>query len=211
MLDGAGLNECRIIATNSLDEYAIRELIAQGACIDAFGIGERLITAKSDPVFGGVYKLCAVENEGGEILPKIKISESADKINNPHFKKLYRLYANATGKAMADQMCVYDEVIDSGRPLKMYAAGGTGEHKTASDFTARELMVPVILNGETVYSQPTLEQVKQYCREQIDLLPDELKRLENPSGYDITLSARLWHIKNELLQARPWQKNIEEE
>ena len=142
MLDEAGLDFCKIVVSNSLDEYIIDTLLSQGACIDAFGVGERLITSKSDPVFGGVYKLCAVENEVGAIVPKIKISENTAKITNPHFKRVYRLFENATGKAIADQICVYDETIDPTRPLELFDPDATWKRKTITDFTARELLVP---------------------------------------------------------------------
>lgn len=115
MLDNAGLRDCKIVASNALDEYIISDLISQGACIDIFGVGERLITSKSEPVFGGVYKLCAIEDDKGKIIPKIKLSENVTKITNPHFKKVYRLFENKTGKAIADQLCVYDEIIDQKR------------------------------------------------------------------------------------------------
>ncbi|MEN6328300.1 MAG: nicotinate phosphoribosyltransferase, partial [Syntrophomonas sp.] len=188
MLDEAGLNECKIVTSNSLDEYIISDLIKEGACIDAFGVGERLITSKSDPVFGGVYKLCAIESNSGEITPKIKISENTAKITNPHFKKVYRLYDNKSGKAIADQICVYDEVIDDTQPLEIFDPDNVWKRKTVSDFTARELMVPVFLHGKKVYQEPAIEQIKDYCREQIELLWDEIKRFEHPHKYYVDLS-----------------------
>ena len=198
MLDEAGLSCCRIVASNSLDEYLIQDLLRQGACIDTFGVGERLITSKSEPVFGGVYKLCAVE-ENGEIRPKIKISENVAKITNPHFKKVYRLYENSTGKAIADLLCVYDEVIDPARPLELFDPDATWKRKTVTDFTARELLIPVFLGGEQVYRCPGIEEIKAYCREQVDTLWDEVKRFENPHTYYVDLSQRLWDIKHRLL------------
>jgi len=199
MLDEAGLTECKIIATNALDEYLIRDLISQGACIDAFGVGERLITSKSHPVFDGVYKLCAVENDQGEIIPKIKISESIAKITNPHFKKVYRLFDNKTGKAIADLLCVYDEVIDDRQPLEIFDPYATWKRKVVTDFTAQEIMVPIFKGGKKVYSEPSLEQIREYCREQVDRLWDEVKRFENPHIYYVDLSPKLWNIKQELL------------
>lgn len=200
MLDKAGLTECKIYASNSLDEYLIRDLLSQCACIDGFGVGERLITSKSDPVFGGVYKLSAIEGENGQVLPKIKISENVSKINNPHFKKVYRLYDKATGKAIADQLCVYDEVLDDIQPLEIFDPEAIWKRKTLVDFTARELLVPVFLKGEKVYSSPTVEEMRTYCREQVDQLWDEVKRFENPHTYYVDLSERLWNIKQELLK-----------
>ncbi len=198
MLDEAGLSCCRIVASNSLDEYLIQDLLRQGACIDTFGVGERLITSKSEPVFGGVYKLCAVE-ENGELRPKIKISENVAKITNPHFKKVYRLYENSTGKAIADLLCVHDEVVDPAKPLELFDPDATWKRKTITDFTARELLVPVFLGGEQVYRCPGIEEIKAYCREQVDTLWDEVKRFENPHTYYVDLSQRLWDIKHRLL------------
>ncbi|HEX3011748.1 MAG TPA: nicotinate phosphoribosyltransferase, partial [Syntrophomonadaceae bacterium] len=204
MLDEAGLNECKIVTSNSLDEYIISDLIKEGACIDAFGVGERLITSKSDPVFGGVYKLCAIESDSGEIIPKIKISENTAKITNPHFKKVYRLYDNKSGKAIADQICIYDEVIDDNRPLEIFDPDNVWKRQTVSDFTARELMVPVFLHGKKVYPEPAIEQIKDYCREQIELLWDEIKRFEHPHRYYVDLSKKLWNIKHELILNKHW-------
>ena len=198
MLDEAGLPQCKIVVSNSLDEYLIRELISQGAYIDTFGVGERLITAKSEPVFGGVYKLVAVE-DGGVITPKIKISENTAKITNPHFKKVYRIFDNKTGKAIADQICVHDETIDERDPLVLFDPEANWKMKTVTDFTAKELQVPIFKNGELVYEQPSLPAVKEYCASQLDLLWDEVKRFENPHNYYVDLSYKLWDIKRELL------------
>lgn len=200
MLDNAGLQCCKIVASNSLDEYLIRDLMLQGAKIDIFGVGERLITSKTAPVFGGVYKLVAVENENGEIIPKIKISENTAKITNPHFKKLYRLYDNETGKAIADQLCLYDEVIDDTKPLTIFDPNAVWKKKTITDFTAKELLTPVFKKGKQVYNSPNVNEIKDYCKEQIDLLWDEVKRFENPHTYYVDLSQKLWDIKDSLLQ-----------
>lgn len=143
MLDDAGWQSCKISVSNSLDEYLIQDLINQGACIDMFGVGERLITAKSEPVFGGVYKLTAVEDEQGNIIPKIKISENVGKITNPHFKKLYRFFGNDTGKAIADYLCVHDEVVDDTKDLEIFDPSATWKRKTVYDFKAKELLVPI--------------------------------------------------------------------
>ena len=147
MLDEAGLTKCKIVASNSLDEHIIETLLEQGAQIDSFGVGERLITSKSEPVFGGVYKLCAVEDEQGKIIPKIKISENTTKITTPHFKKVYRLYEKESGKAIADQLCVYDETLDETKPLELFDPEATWKRKLVTDFTARELLVPVFLTA----------------------------------------------------------------
>ena len=197
MLDEAGYPDCKIVASNSLDEYIISDLLKQGAKIDLFGVGERLITARSEPVFGGVYKLVATE-ENGEITPKIKISENVAKITNPHYKKLYRLYDNETGKAIADQLCVYDESITEDE-LTIFDPDYTWKKKHITNFTARELQVPIFKNGELVYDLPSIEDIRSYCAEQMNTLWSEIKRFENPHKYYVDLSQKLWTIKYGLL------------
>ncbi|MEE0855897.1 MAG: nicotinate phosphoribosyltransferase [Ruminococcus sp.] len=199
MLDEAGLTDCTITASNSLDEYLIRDLMMQGAQVDTFGVGERLITSSSSPVFGGVYKLVAVEDEGGEIVPKIKVSENTAKITNPHFKKLYRYYDNESGKAIADELCVYDEVVDDKKPRTIFDPMATWKTKTLTDFTAKELLVPIFKGGECVYESPSIKEIVGYCAAQLDLLWDEVKRFENPHTYYVDLSKKLYEIKNILL------------
>ena len=200
MLDAAGLTECSIVASNSLDEYIIRDLLLQGAQIDSFGVGERLITSKSEPVFGGVYKLSAVEDKEGNIIPKIKVSENPSKITNPHFKKVYRIFENETGKAMADLICVHDEVIDPSQPLELFDPEATWKRKTVTDFTAVELLVPIFRGGKLVYQSPSITEMRAYCAAQIDLQWDEVKRFENPHNYYVDLSQKLWDIKHNLLK-----------
>jgi nicotinate phosphoribosyltransferase len=200
MLDDAGWQSCKISVSNALDEYLIQDLIQQGAQIDMFGVGERLITARSEPVFGGVYKLCAVEKEDGTIVPKIKISENVGKITNPHFKKLYRFFGNDTGKAIADYLCVHDETVDDRGNLEIFDPDATWKRKTVYDFTAKELLVPIFKNGELVYDLPSLQQIQSYCRSQIDTLWDEVKRFDNPHTYYVDLSQKLWDIKYNLLK-----------
>ena len=199
MLDDAGLTDCKITASNALDEKLIRDLMMQGAQIDTFGVGERLITSSSSPVFGGVYKLVAVENATGDIEPKIKVSENTAKITNPHFKKLYRYYDRESGKALADELCVYDEFVDDTKPHTIFDPNATWKTKTLTDFTARELLVKVFENGECVYDCPDIEEIAAYCRDQLDLLWDEVKRFENPHDYYVDLSKKLYEIKNILL------------
>ena len=200
MLDEAGWTECKISVSNSLDEYIIQDLLRQGARIDMFGVGERLITARSEPVFGGVYKLAALENEDGTVTPKIKISENIGKITNPHFKKLYRFYGNDTGKAIADYLCVYDETVDDSKDLEIFDPEATWKTKTVYNFTAKELQVPIFKNGELVYECPDLQQIRAYCMEQVDTLWDEVKRFDNPHTYYVDLSQKLWDIKYNLLK-----------
>ncbi len=199
MLDEAGLTECKIVASNSLDEYLIKDLLKQDAKIDIFGVGERLITAKSTPVFGGVYKLVAVEHEDGTIEPKIKISENVIKITNPHFKKVYRFYDNETGKALADELCLYDEEIDETQPHTIFDQSATWKTKTLTNYTVRPLLVPIFRNGELVYEEPSLGEIRTSCLSQIDDLWDEVKRFENPHTYYVDLSRKLWDVKYGLL------------
>ncbi len=198
-LDESGLTECKIVVSNSLDEYIIRELIRQGAEIDAFGVGERLITAKSDPVFGGVYKLCAVETADGDIMPKIKISENVGKITTPHFKKVYRLRGKETGKAEADLICVYDETVDDTKPIELFDPEHTWKRKTLEDFTAEELLVPVFKNGEQVYDLPSIKEIRQRCIDEINGMWDEVRRFTNPHNYYVDLSEKLWQIKQDMI------------
>ena len=200
MLDEAGWTECRISVSNALDEYSIQEILRQGAQIDMFGVGERLITARSEPVFGGVYKLTAVEHPDGAIEPKIKISENVAKITNPHFKKLYRFYGNDTGKAIADYLCVHDEVVDDSDKLEIFDPEATWKRKTVYNFTAKELQVPVFRHGELVYQLPSLEEIRAYCLSEVDKLWDEVKRFDYPHSYYVDLSQKLWSIKYDLLK-----------
>ncbi len=200
MLDEAGWTECTITCSNALDEFLIEDLINQGAEIDIFGVGERLITARSEPVFGGVYKLAAVEDSEGNIQPKIKISENVAKITNPHFKKVYRLFDRITGRAIADYICVYDETVDDTRPLRIFDPNATWKSQTVTNYTARELLVPVFKKGELVYKQPSLDGIKDYCRAEVSSLWDEVKRFDNPHNYYVDLSQRLWDIKNSLIR-----------
>ena len=206
-LDDAGWTECRIVASNSLDEYIIRELIRQGAEVDAFGVGERLITAKSDPVFGGVYKLCAIEKPDGTIVPKIKISENVGKITTPHFKKVYRLRGRDTGKAEADLICVHDETLDDTQPIELFDPQNTWKRKTLTDYTATELLVPVFKGGELVYHLPTLQEIRHHCEEEREGMWEEVKRFTNPHNYYVDLSQKLWDIKHDMLNKRPTDKS----
>ena len=205
MLDAAGFTECRIIISNSLDEYIIRELIRQGAEVDGFGVGERLITAKSDPVFGGVYKVCAVENADGSITPKIKISENVGKITTPHFKKIYRLRDKETGKAEADLLCVYDETVDDTQPIELFDPQHTWKRKVLDNFTAEELQVKIYASGKLVYKLPTIEEIKAHCEAEIEGMWDEVRRFTNPHNYYVDLSQKLWDIKHDMLAA--YRKN----
>ena len=201
MLDEAGLTDCKIVASNSLDEYIIRDLVRQGARLDSFGVGERLITSRSEPVFGGVYKLVAIEDGEGGIIPKIKISENPAKITTPHFKKVYRIYSKDTGKAEADLICVNNEKIDFTQPLELFDPDATWKRKTYTDYEAKELLVPIFYNGHLVYRVPELTASRSYCQRQVDALWDEVKRFENPHNYYVDLSQKLWDIKQSLLNS----------
>ncbi len=206
MLDEAELFDCKIVASNSLDEYIIREVIRQGAAIDAFGVGERLITAKSDPVFGAVYKLVAIENEDGSIKPKIKLSENVGKITTPHFKKLYRLKDRETGMAEADLICVHDETVDDTKPLEIFDPVHTWKRKTMENFEAVELQKPIYLQGKQVYELPTLAQIREHCAQSLGEMWDEVRRFTNPHNYYVDLSDKLWNIKNDMIQERRHSK-----
>lgn len=200
MLDEAGWPECKITVSNALDERLITELLLQGAKIDAFGVGERLITSKSDPVFGGVYKLCAVENEKGEVIPKIKISENVGKITNPGFKRVYRLFDKETGMAEADYITLYDEVVDDTKPLEICDPEARWKTKVMHGFNAVELQVPVFKNGELVHKLPTLEEIKRTCAYGVSTLWPEVKRFDFPHQYYVDLSAKLMALKDEMLK-----------
>ncbi len=199
MLDEAGFTECKIVVSNSLDEYLIRELIRQGAEVDAFGVGERLITAKSDPVFGGVYKVCAVENPDGSITPKIKISENVGKITTPHFKKLYRLRDKETGKAEADLLCVYDEEIDDSKPIELFDPQHTWKRKTLTNYTAENLQKKIYEAGKLVYELPSITEIRKHCEAEIEGMWDEVRRFNNPHNYYVDLSQKLWDIKQAMI------------
>ena len=199
MLDGAGYPDCSIVASNSLDEYIIRDMLLQGAKVDSFGVGERLITSSSSPVLGGVYKLCAVEKDG-EIIPKIKLSENVQKITTPGNKRVYRLYDRESGKAAADLITLASETVDDSLPYELFDPDFTWKRKTLTNYTARELLEPLFRKGECVYKERNIEEIKSYCREQIDTLWDEVTRFENPHNYYVDLSQQLWDVKHELLR-----------
>ncbi len=202
LLDEAGMTDCKIVVSNSLDEYIIRDTIQQGACIDSFGVGERLITSKNSPVFGGVYKLAAIEREDGTIVPKIKISENTAKITNPHYKKLYRIYEGDSGKAIADLITVHDEVIDTSKPLELFDPEHIWKRKVLEDYRIEELQKPIFLVGKCVYESPTASEIRDYCAAQLDLQWDEVKRFENPHNYYVDLSQKLWDVKQALLSGK---------
>ena len=198
MLDAAGYPDCKIVASNALDEFIIKDLLTQGAPIDSFGVGERLITSRSEPVFGGVYKLSGVEHDG-ELMPKLKISENVGKITNPAFKTVWRLYARASGKAIADVVTLFDEVIDDTKPYLIFDPEHTWKRKLITDFTARRLPVQLFDKGKCVYQSPNVQEIRSYCASQVGTLWDEVLRFENPHSYYVDLSKPLWDIKQRLL------------
>ena len=199
MLDDAGLQDCTIVVSNSLDEYIIRDVILEGAQIDSFGVGERLITAKSEPVFGGVYKLAALEKDGA-VTPKIKISENVEKITNPGFKGLYRLYSKETGKAQGDVLTLSEETIPEQDAYEIFDPNAVWKKTVVRNYTVRNLHVPIFKEGKCVYESPSIEEIKKYCKEQIETLWDETLRLENPQTYYVDLSPKLFNMKQKLLQ-----------
>ncbi len=198
MLDDAGFPEAKIVASNSLDEYIIQDIIRQGAKIDSFGVGERLITSRSEPVFGGVYKLTAVEKDG-KLIPKIKLSENVTKITTPGFKELWRFYDNQSGKAIADLITCHGEIVDDSKPYVIFDPEHPYKKKRITDFTAKKLLVRIFDKGECVYNSPNTSEIKEYCSEQINTLWDEVRRFENPHAYYVDLSERLWNEKQQLL------------
>lgn len=201
MLDDAGLQCCKITASNALDEHLIMDLMMQGAQIDSFGVGERLITSKSEPVFGGVYKLAGVEDDNGNIVPKIKVSENTTKITNPGFKRIVRFYDKDSGKAIADELRLREEGMPEEDGHVIFDQNATWKTKELNNYTMRELQVPVFINGQLVYDLPKLEDIRSYCAQQLDTLWDEVKRFENPHNYYVDLSKKLWDTKRNLLDA----------
>lgn len=198
MLDEAGLEDCKIIVSNSLDEYTIESLLNQGAKIDMFGVGERLITSKSEPVFGGVYKLVAVE-ENGEMMPRIKVSENVEKITNPGVKEVWRLYEKDTNVAIADVITLKDEVIDDSKEYEIFDPIHIWKKKKLNNFYAKKLQVPIYNNGQLVYESPSLEEIREYCKSQVNTIWNEVKRFSNPHKYYVDLSKDLWFLKKEML------------
>ena len=198
MLDEAGYPDCQICASNSLDEYIIADMLRQGAPIDSFGVGERLITASSEPVFGGVYKVVSINKNGKEI-PKIKISENVAKITNPCFKNLFRLYDRDTNKAIADVITLFDEEIDDTNPYIIFDAEHTWKRKKITNFKAVKIRKQIFKNGRLVYHKPSIEEIRNQCKKQLDTLWNEIKRFENPHTYYVDLSEKLWNEKQKLL------------
>ncbi len=199
MLDEAGYPDCGIVASNSLDEYIIRDMLIQGAKVDSFGVGERLITSSSSPMLGGVYKIVGVKR-GDEVIPKIKLSENVQKITTPGNKRVYRLYDKESGKAIADLITLADEQIDASQPYELFDPDYTWKRKTVTDYNVRELLEPVFAKGECVFKKRDIKEIKEYCKQQVETLWDEVTRFENPHNYYVDLSQPLWDLKQQLLR-----------
>ncbi len=200
MLDEAGYPDCKVCASNSLDEYIVRDLILQGAAVESFGIGENLITAKSDPVFGGVYKLAAVKAADGSYIPKIKVSESTEKLTTPLLKKVWRIYDKYTGKAMADYVTIFDEEVDAEKGLTLFDPLQTWKQRVYQNCTAKCITTPIYENGRLVYERPSATQIRDFCKQQIDGLWEEMRRFEYPHRYYVDLSEKLWTCRRQLLE-----------
>lgn len=199
--DENDMKDCQICVSNSLDEYIIRDIISQGACIDSFGVGERLITSRSEPVFGGVYKLAAIEKDG-KVVPKIKLSENVGKITTPCFKSVYRLFSKETGKAIADVVTLHSERIDSSKPYELFDPEHTWKKQLVTDYEAKPLLKKIFSKGKCVYRCPDLQTIKDYCAQQVDTLWDEVTRFENPHEYYVDLSRKLWKEKQKMLDSK---------
>lgn len=199
MLDVAGYPDCDIMASNSLDEHLISDMVSQGAKVDCFIVGERLITSASSPLFGGVYKLSAIEKDG-KTIPKINLSENVRKITIPSSKQVYRLIDKDSGKAIADVLTLDDETIDENKPYVLFDPDFTWKRKEIENFVTRKLLVPIFEGGKKVYEEPSLKEIREYCLRQTDTLWDEVKRFENPHKYYVDLSKNLWAERNGLIE-----------
>lgn len=197
MLNEAGLEKTKIIVSNSLDEYLINDLLNQGAEIDSFGVGERLITARSEAVFGGVYKLSAI-TENGKLTPKMKLSENVSKTTTPGFKQVYRFY-DENNKAIADVITLNHEEIDGNEEYILFDPNYTYKKKRVINFEPVKLLEPIFKRGKLVYDIPSIEEIRAYHSVQIDTLWDEMKRLKQPHQYYVDLSQELWDLKQELM------------
>ena len=199
MLDDAGLEDCSIVVSNSLDEYLIRDILSQGACVDSFGVGERLITAESEPVFGGVYKLAALEKDG-QMIPKIKKSENVEKITNPGFKSVYRLFDKDSNRALADIIVLDGETISEDEPYEIFDPSAVWKRKKIENFYVKNLREQIFDKGECVYESPSVDEIRDYCSQQLDVMWDEMKRFENPQTYYVDLSYNLWRLNNKMIE-----------
>ena len=200
-LDAAGMEDCNIVVSNSLDEYLIQSLISQGAQINSMGVGENLVCSKSTPVFGGVYKMSAVY-EDEKMIPKIKVSENVEKVTNPAFKDLYRIYDKETMKAIGDIMTVHGEVLDPNQDLTIYHQMNSWKNKTipAGTYIIKDLLEPIFINGELVYDVPELSAIRDYSEAEFSHMWDEILRFEYPQTYYVDLSKKLLDLKLRMLE-----------
>lgn len=198
LLDKNGLYDCKIIASNALDEDIIDDLLVQDAQIDVFGVGENLITSRSQPVLGGVYKVVAYE-KGEDIIPTIKLSENIEKITNPGFKKLIRFYDKDTNMAIADLICLADEIIPYDEYV-IFDPISPWKKKVISNYNYKQLQKPIYVNGSLVYKIKSTQETKQYCTDQMNTIWDEAKRLRNPHKYYVDLSQKLYDLKHTLIE-----------
>lgn len=201
MLDEAGFPQVKIFASGDLDEEVIWDLKAQGAAIDVWGVGTRMITSMGNPALGGVYKLAAEEIDGA-FVPRIKISENPAKVTNPGLKRLYRFYDQRTGKALADLITTEEEDFSSGAPLEIFDPENPWKRMTLCDYTVRPLLVPVFVGGKLIYNTPALAEISSYAREEMDTFWDEYKRLHSPHRYKVDLSQKLYALKQDLLKQK---------
>lgn len=201
MLDAAGFPDAVISASNDLDEFLIDSLKVQGAAITSWGVGTNLITSKDCPAFGGVYKLSAIKSKDGTFIPKIKLSENTEKVTNPGNKTIYRIYEKDSGKVKADLICLVDEKFNENDPLLLFdpAEPWKKTKLAGGSYTMREIMVPVFLKGECVYTSPKVMEIRDYCKQELDTLWDETKRFVNPHQVYVDLSKKLYDIKIDLL------------
>ncbi|NLJ94570.1 MAG: nicotinate phosphoribosyltransferase [Clostridiaceae bacterium] len=200
MLDEAGLTDCKITVSNSMDEYLIQDLLRQGAQIDSFGVGERLITSKSQPVFGGVYKLSAIEDQNGAVIPRMKISDNPGKITNPGSKEVWRFYDKSTGYALADLITLEGEEIDENKPYEIFDPQHTWKRKTLTNFKVEKLLKPIFVKGKLVYKEKSLQESRDLSRKHVNKLWDSIKRFENPQEYYVDLSQKLWDLRQNFLR-----------
>jgi nicotinate phosphoribosyltransferase len=198
MLDEAGLTDCQITLSSAIDEYLIRDLLHQGARVDSFGVGERLITSRAEPVFSGVYKLSAIGDDG-RLVPRMKFSDNPAKVTNPGDKSVYRLFNATTGRVEADLITLADEVIDDTKPLTIFDPEHTWKRKTLTDFRAEPLLQPIFRKGRLCYERPDIEAIRAHCEAQLTTLWDTMKRFENPQIYYVDLSEKLWTLKDRFL------------
>ncbi|WP_101772557.1 nicotinate phosphoribosyltransferase [Peptostreptococcus faecalis] len=201
-LDEAGFENAKITASNDLDEYTITALKQEGALIDSWGVGTKLITSFDYPSLGGVYKLAGVFDSNGNLEPKIKLSENPEKMNNPGLKKVIRIYNNTTSKAEADLIMLSDENIDTENPIEIFDPVYTWKRKTYYNYTIREMLKPLFIDGKCVRTHKTVNEIKEYTKNELNSIWDQYKRIKNPHVYKVDLSEKLWTLKNNMVASK---------